>query len=77
MFKSIKKDPGRELMPIDEVVGNLPFIVRRDHRIVAAFARKQAAIDWAELRSFNDERRFTVHTAMEVIDAYQDGESVK
>ena len=39
MFKSIKKDPGRELMPIDEVVGNLPFIVRRDHRIVAAFAR--------------------------------------
>jgi hypothetical protein len=39
--------------------------------------RKQAAIDWAEMRSFNDESRFTVHTAMEVIDAYQDGESVK
>jgi hypothetical protein len=39
--------------------------------------RKQAAIDWAELRSFNDESRFTVHAAMEVIDAFQDGESVK
>ena len=35
----------------DDVVDNLPFIVRRDHRIVAAFARKQAAIDWAEMRS--------------------------
>jgi len=43
MFKSIKKDPGRELMPIDEVVGNLPFIVRRDHRIVGV--RQKAARD--------------------------------
>ena len=48
---------------VDDVVDNLPFIVRRDHRIVAAFARKAAAIDWAEMRSFNDESRFTVHTA--------------
>jgi hypothetical protein len=51
--------------------------VRRDHRIVAAFARKAAAVDWAEMRSFNDESRFTVHTAAEVIDAFQYGESVK
>ena len=36
-----------------------------------------AAVDWAELRSFNDESRFTVHTAAEVIGAFQDGESVK
>ena len=28
------------LVPIDDDVDNLPFIVRRDHRIVAAFARK-------------------------------------
>jgi hypothetical protein len=34
-----RKEPGRELMLADDVVGNLPFIVRRDHRIVAAFAR--------------------------------------
>jgi hypothetical protein len=65
------------LIPVDDVADNLPFIVRRDHRIVAAFARQQPAIDWAELRSFNDESRFTVHTAREVIDAFQDGESVR
>ena len=34
--------------------------MRRDHRIVAAFARKAAAVDWADMRSFNDESRFTV-----------------
>jgi hypothetical protein len=56
-----KKEPSRELVPIDDVVANLPFIIRRDHRIVAAFARKQPAIDWTELRSFHDESRFTVH----------------
>ena len=35
-----KKEPGRELVPLDDVIGNLPFIVRRDHRIVAAFFRE-------------------------------------
>jgi len=77
MFKSIKKDPSRELMPIDEVVANLPFIVQRDHRIVAAFARKAAAEEWAQMRSFNDESRFTVHTAAEVLFVFQDGEEVR
>jgi hypothetical protein len=77
MFNKTKPPPSRELVPIDDVQGNLPFIVRRDHRIVAAFARKAAAVDWAKLRSFNDESRFTVHTAAEVIGAFQDGESVK
>ena len=76
-WSTAKKEPSRELVLVDDVIGNLPFIVRRDHRIVAAFARKQAALDWSELRSFNDESRFTVHTAAEVIDAFQDGESVK
>jgi hypothetical protein len=66
---------GTALIPVDDVVDNLPFIVRRDHRIVAAFARKEVAIEWAELRSFNDESRFTVHTAQEVIAAYQYGEA--
>ena len=54
-----KKVPGGELMVIDDVVANLPFIICRDHRIMAAIARKQPAIDWAQLRSFNDEPRFT------------------
>jgi hypothetical protein len=75
MSMRLFKPAGTALIPVDDIVDNLPFIVRRDHRIVAAFARKQAAIDWAELRSFNDESRFTVHTAAEVIDAFQDGES--
>ena len=44
---------------------------------MAAFARKAAAVDWAELRSFNDESKFVVHTAEEVIDTFQDRESVR
>ena len=34
-------------MVIDNVVDNLPFIVRRAHRIVAAFAKNMHAEDWA------------------------------
>jgi hypothetical protein len=51
--------------------------VRRDHRIVAAFARKAAAEEWAQMRSFNDESRFTVHTAAEVLFVFQHGEEVR
>ena len=32
---------------------------------------------WAEMRSFSDESPFTVHTAVEMIGAYQDGEKAK
>jgi len=71
------KPTGTALIPIDDVVDNLPFIVRRDHRIVAAFARKAAAEEWAQMRSFNDESRFTVHTAAEVLFVFQDGEEVR
>ena len=77
MFNSLKKSPSRELVPIDDVVGNLPFIVRRDHRIVAAFAKKALAEEWAQMRSWNDESRFTVHTATEVLFVFQDGETVQ
>jgi hypothetical protein len=70
-------EPSRELVPIDDVIAALPFIVRRDHRIVAAFAKKALAEDWAQSRSYNDESRFVVHTASEIIDGFQDGESVK
>jgi hypothetical protein len=52
-------------MVIDDVAGNLPYIVGRDHRIVAAFAKKAAAEEWAQMRSWSDESRFTVHTASE------------
>ena len=73
----VRNSQSKALTLVDDVVDNLPFIVRRDHRIVAAFARKQAAIDWAELRSFNDESRFTVHTAEEIINDFQNGETLK
>ena len=63
MFNRVPTDTA--LMLVDDVVDNLPFIVRRDHRIVAAFARKMAAEDWAQMRSWTDESRFTVHTAQE------------
>ncbi len=45
----------------------LPFIVRRDQRIVVDFAKRAAAIEWAEIRSLYDESRFTVHTVQKVI----------
>lgn len=77
MFNRIRKEPGRELVPVDDVVGNLPFIVRRDHRIVAAFAKKVLAEEWAQMRSFNDESRFTVHTAAEILFEFRDGEPVR
>ena len=48
--------------------------MRRDHRIVAAFARKAAAEEWAQMPSWNDESRFTVHTAAEVLFVFQNGE---
>ncbi len=42
-------------MLIDDVIDNLPFIVPRNHRIVAAFARMMAAEDCAQMRSRDDE----------------------
>lgn len=73
----IHRTPSTALVPVDDVVGNLPFIVRRDHRIVAGFAKKAQAEEWAQMRSFNDESRFTVHTASEILFVFQDGEYVK
>jgi hypothetical protein len=72
-----RKEPSRELVPIDDVIAAPPFIVRRDARIVAAFARKSAAEDWAQSKSWHDESRFIVHTAAEVICVYQDGEETR
>src|SRR6185295_11609227 len=41
------------------------------HGVVAAFAKKALAEVWAQMRSFNDESRFTVHTAAEVLFVFQ------
>jgi hypothetical protein len=73
MFKT-KRTTGTALTPIDDVVDNLPFVVRRDHRIIAAFAKLRYAQDWSSEKSFSDESPFTIHTASEVIETYRDGE---
>ena len=66
---------SRAIVPVDDVAANLPFIVRRDNRIVAAFAKQSHAIDYAQGRSFHDESHFVVHTAQAIIDEFQDGDS--
>lgn len=76
-FNLMRKEPSTALVAVDDVQGNLPFIVRRDQRIVAAFARAALAEEWAQMRSFNDESRFTVHTAAEILFAFQDGDPIK
>ena len=68
MFNRIKRVPSTALIPVDDVIDNLPFIVRRDHRIVAAFARQKAAQDWASERSYMDESRFPIHTTDKVVE---------
>jgi hypothetical protein len=68
------KQTGTDLVDLDDVIAALPYIVRRDHRIVAGFAKKQQAVEWAQMRSYSDESKFHVHTADEVVVAYQDGE---
>jgi len=70
-----KRSESRELVPIDDVTANLPFIVRRDNRIVAAFAKQSHAIEYAQNRSWNDESHFVVHTAQAIVDEFQDGDS--
>lgn len=77
MVALLRKETGTALVAVDDVQGNLPFIVRRDERIVAAFAKKGQAEEWAQMRSFNDESRFTVHTAAEILFAFQDGDPVR
>ncbi len=69
--------PAAPQIPAEEAVEELPYLVRRDNRLVAAFARKDHATEWAEMRSFNDESRFTVHTATAVLAVFKDGEDVR
>jgi hypothetical protein len=63
-------------VPVDDVVAACPYIVRRDNRIIATFAKKALAEEFAQGRSWNDESEFVVHTASEIIVSYRDGEEV-
>ena len=72
----MKTKTSTSLTVVSGVMDNLPFIVRRDRRTVATFARLRAAQDWASDKSYSDESVFVVHTASEVLETYRDGESV-
>ena len=64
----MKTRTSTSLTVVGGVMDNLPFIVRRDRRTVATFARLRAA--------HADESVFTVHAASEVLETYRDGETV-
>ena len=75
--RSYPAAPAAPQVPVEEAVESLPYLVRRDTRLAAAFARKEQAIEWAELRSYNDESKFTVHTERAILAVYRDGEDVR
>jgi len=74
---SVPAMPAQRPIPVEDAAEHLPYIVRRDSKLAAAFARKELAIEWAELRSYNDESDFTVHTATAVIAVYRNGNDVR
>ena len=67
VFNRVKKIPGTALIPVDDVIDNLPFIVLG---IIASCTVRQAKSrpDWASERSYMDESRFTIHTTDKVVE---------
>ena len=57
-------------------LAKLRFIVHRRDQIVAAFASRNNAFDWASCLSENYGCRCTVSTVQGVLDAFEDGQSV-
>ena len=73
----IAPQPKAPQMPVEEASEVLPYIVRRDSKLSAAFAKKDHALEYAETRSYHDESSFTVHTATAVLAVYRDGTDVR
>lgn len=69
--------PAVRQLPVEEAAEVLPYVVRRDTRLVAAFANRQQAEDFAVYRSMGDESEFVVHTATAVLAVYRDGDDVR
>jgi len=63
----------------DDVVLACPYIVRKGRQIVAAFATRSDAANWAkEISDFKDtESTFIIHTAAEIIAGYRNGSQVE
>jgi hypothetical protein len=64
------------VQPILDDIAKLRFIVHHRDRIVAAFAKRDDACDWARYRSANYGCRCTVSTMQGVLHVFEDGESV-
>ena len=70
--------PGKGPMPVllADDPAKLIFIVHCREQIVAAFARRDNAADWARYRSENRGCRCTISAAWGAIAAFENGESV-
>jgi hypothetical protein len=75
--RSFPAQPQDRQIPVEEAAEDLPYLVRRDSRLAAAFFRKDHAVEWAEMRSYGDESRFAVHTERAVLAIFKDGEDVR
>jgi hypothetical protein len=67
-----RRPQGTALIVLDSVKDCLPYVVRRDDRIIAAFDRRKEAEDWAEGKSYYDRSLFEVAAGK----AYRDGEEL-
>jgi hypothetical protein len=63
----------------DDVIAACPYVVRRGRQIVATFANKSDAGNWA--RAYSNYRdtgnTFIIHTASEILAGYRDGDEVE
>jgi hypothetical protein len=74
---SVPAIPSNRSIPVEEAAEVLPYVVRRDNKLSAAFAKKEHAEDYARDRSYSDESTFVVHTATAVLYVYRDGDDVR
>jgi hypothetical protein len=49
LFATTRPEPSRALVLVDDVVAACPYIVRRDERIIATFAKKALAEEFGFL----------------------------
>jgi hypothetical protein len=76
---SASASAARAQVPVQASTDELPYLVRRDRQLIAAFAQKSEANNWArEFSNYRDSNStFFVHTAAEILSAYRDGNEVE
>ena len=72
-----QQQSGSQQMP--QAAEALPYLVRRGRQLVAAFAQKSEANNWArDFSNYRDsESTFYIHTAGEILSAFRDGSEVE